>query len=117
MSEASPKIDSDATQLDRLKLSAAEQTDLRQKAIQAARSCGWLGGHRRSRRPRQIYQDSTHRLAVLQQDLLRLKSDEPSEDLKWLYDNLRLIRTDLQGIRDSLRNLSALPLVRTSNEE
>lgn len=117
MSEASHQIKTDVVEVDRLKLSAAEKINLHQQAIQAARSCAWIGGHRRSRRPRQIYHAATDRLARLQRELYNLKSDEPTDDLRWLYDNLRLIRTDLQGIRDSLRNLSALPLVRTSSED
>ena len=117
MSEPSRQTDINPEQLERLNLSSVEQSELHERATQAARSCGWIGGRRRSGRPRQIYYAAIQRLARLERDLYRLRSDEPTEDLKWLYDNLRLIRTDVQGIRDSLRSLSSLPLVRTSSEE
>ncbi len=116
MSEASQQINPGVLQAERLKLSAAEQAALHEQAIEAARSCGWLAGRRRSNRPRQIFYAATQRLARLRHDLYALRSDEPTDDLKWLYDNLRLIRTDVQGIRESLRHLSSLPLVRTSSE-
>ncbi|MBV8569029.1 MAG: glycosyl transferase, partial [Acidobacteriaceae bacterium] len=110
-------MDTGVAPLERSQPDAGEQAEIHEQATQAARSCGWLPGRRRSRRPRQIFYLETERLFNLERDLYRLKSDEPTDDLKWLYDNLRLIRTDLGAIRDSLRSLSALPLVRTPTEE
>ncbi|MDQ2844178.1 MAG: glycosyl transferase [Acidobacteriota bacterium] len=98
-------------------LSASEQTQLRETAKQTARACSWLPGKRHSRRPRQVYRRLRQQLSALENDLYRLRSDEPSDDLRWLYDNFRLIRTDLESVHDALRPLSRLPNVRTANEE
>ncbi len=116
ISEPSAKMSVDAEQLERLALSATERAELREKAEQTARSCGWLPDKRHSRRPRQIYRSATTRLEALERELYGLQTDAPSDDLRWLYDNLRLIRTDLQSVRDSLRALSALPLAHTQAE-
>ncbi len=97
-------------------LSAAEGLKVQESARDAARSCSWLGKHRTSR-ARNIYKILRKRLSTLENELYRLRSDQPSEDLRWLYDNFRLIRTDLESVRDSLRPLSRLPGVRTSHEE
>ncbi len=98
-------------------MSQTQRADLREKATLAARSCSWLSGRRRSSRPREIYSSLRKRLFSLETELYRLRSDEPSEDLRWLYDNFRLIRTDLEAVHDSLRPLSRLPGVRTSKED
>ncbi len=45
-----------------------------------------------------------------------MRSDEPSEDLRWLYDNFRLIRTDLEAVRGALRPISRFPVVRTAED-
>src|SRR6185437_14310359 len=79
-------------------MNQAQLTELRQKATLAARSCSWLSGKRRSARPREIHSSLRKRLFSLETDLYRLRSDEPSEDLRWLYDNFRLIRTDLEAV-------------------
>ncbi|MBV8865547.1 MAG: glycosyl transferase [Acidobacteriaceae bacterium] len=99
------------------KLSSPERAKLQESAISAARSCSWLDGRRHSSGARRIYKKLRGRLSTLESELYRLRSDEPSEDLRWLYDNFRLIRTDLESIRDALRPLSRLPGVRTRNEE
>src|SRR5690348_8694363 len=98
-------------------MSPTQRADLREKATLAARSCSWLSSKRRSSRPREIYASLRRRLSSLESELYRLRSDEPSADLRWLYDNFRLIRTDLEAIHDSLRPLSRLPAVRTDQEE
>ena len=98
-------------------LSQAQLDELRRKATLAARSCSWLSGKRRSARPREIHSSLRKRLFSFEAELYRLRSDEPSEDLRWLYDNFRLIRTDLEAIHDSLRRTSRLPGVRTDKEE
>ena len=91
--------------------------NLRGEAERAARSCSWISGKRKSRRPRVIYKDIRERITRLERDLYALRSDEPSEDLRWLYDNFRLIRTDLESIHDSLRSVSKMPGVKTSEED
>src|SRR6185437_12592238 len=97
-------------------MNQAQLAELRQKATLAARSCSWLTGKRRSAQPREIHGSLRKRLSSFEAELYRLRSDEPSEDLRWLYDNLRLIRTDLEAVHDSLRPLSRLPAVRTDKE-
>ncbi len=98
-------------------LSKAEQEKLREAATRAARSSGWFSGKRSSGTPREIYRRVKRQLAGLEHELYSLSTENPTEDLRWLYDNLRLIRTDLQGIRDSVRQLSKVPLVRTATED
>ncbi len=98
-------------------LSEGDRARLREQGIASARSCSWLPGRRRSRRPREIYFDLRKRLSAFESELYRLRSDEPSDDLRWLYDNFRLIRTDLESVHDVLRPLSRLPAVRTAQED
>jgi cyclic beta-1,2-glucan synthetase len=98
-------------------LTEVEQERLREAATRAARSSGWVSGKRYSSKPRQIFRRTAQALAELERDLYSLNTDNPSEDLRCLYDNLRLIRTDMQAARDSVRLLSKLPLVRTTEDE
>jgi hypothetical protein len=49
--------------------------------------------------------------------LYELRTPEPSDDLQWLYDNLRLVRSELQDLRDATRILAKLPQVRAVGEE
>lgn len=97
-------------------LTDADRELLREHARETARSCAWIGNARASR-PRQIARSSFARLNQLENRLYSLKSDEPSDDLKWLYDNLRLVHSELQDLRESVRVLQKLPLVRTATEE
>ncbi len=89
---------------------------LRDHARETARSCAWIG-HGRVTRPKQIARNSFARLTELEKRLYSLDSPEPSDDLKWLYDNLRLVHAELQDLRESVRALQKLPLVRTATEE
>lgn len=98
-------------------LSPAELEKLRDHAAQTARSCAWLPRQRSSGRTREIHRRSFKRLKVLERHLYQLRSGEPSDDLRWLYDNLRLVHTELQDLHDSARQLAKLPLVRTATEE
>jgi hypothetical protein len=92
-------------------------TALRAKAVETARSCSWLTGQRRSAGVREIYRNLRKDLSALESQLYRLRSGEPSEDLRWLYDNFRLIRTDLEAVHDTLRQVSRMPAVRTGQED
>src|SRR5579875_1693766 len=98
-------------------LSGSEQAKLREHAIQAARSCAWLPGKSRSKRPREIYRQCAVRVAALQRDLYALRSGEPSDDVKWLYDNIRLLRSHLHDVADSTKPLGKLPQVRSARDE
>ena len=98
-------------------LSPAELSQLHECAVRTARSCAWLSGGRHTSGPRTIYQRLRQQLSALEQELYAIKTDDPSEDLRWLQDNFRLVRTDLGALRDSRRILSRLPAVRTEQEE
>ena len=90
---------------------------MREHACQTARSCAWLG-NTRSGKPREICRRSLKRLSELERKLYELKSGEPSDDLKWLYENLRLVHSELQELRDGgIRSLAKLPAVRTATED
>ncbi|MBV9759036.1 MAG: glycosyl transferase [Acidobacteriaceae bacterium] len=98
-------------------LTEAEEEKLRARATQAARSCAWLPGKGRSTRPREIYRRCAARLNLLERDLYRLQSGEPPEDIKWLYDNMRLLRADLHDVAESTKPVGKLPQVRTAQDE
>lgn len=98
-------------------LTEAEQTILREAAMQAARKCGWLGPRRKSPKPRQVMRTTAARLDQLQQDLYDLRSGEPTDDVTWLYDNLRLVRTELHALGDGAKFVSKLPQVRTPDHD
>ena len=53
---------------------------------------------------------------ALQRDLYALRSGEPSGDVKWLYENIRLIRADLHDVSDAIKILRKVPQVRTPRE-
>ncbi|MBV9267247.1 MAG: glycosyl transferase [Acidobacteriaceae bacterium] len=97
-------------------ISEPEKVILRDHAIKAARACGWLG-RRCARRPRELFRRDAARLHDLEKELLALKSDEPSEDLQWLYDNLRLVHSDIQDLHSGTKILAKLPAVKTQSEE
>ncbi|HLH03916.1 MAG TPA: glucoamylase family protein [Bryobacteraceae bacterium] len=114
MTESSAQAVRTASALNR---EPASDSNLRAEAERAARSCSWISGKRKSRRPRTIYRDIRERITKLESELYALRSEEPSDDLRWLYDNFRLIRTDLESIHDSLRSVSKMPGVKTTEED
>ncbi len=107
MPEPAPKLDVDALELD----------TLAEHARKTARSCAWLSGRSTSGRTREIYRKNLRRLKTLEEELYKLRSGEPSDDLKWLYDNLRLVHAELQDLSESLKGLARLPAVRTETED
>lgn len=94
-------------------LTETEKQALREQASQAARLCGWVGSRRRCNRPRELFRESARMLNQLERELMQLKSDEPSDDLQWLYDNIRLVRSDIQDLESGTKILSKLPAVKT----
>jgi hypothetical protein len=95
----------------------AEQAQLREAARGAAQSCGWTGA-KCGNKPREHFQKSARKLADLERELAGLKSEEPSEDLQWMYDNLRLVRADVQDLDGAAANiLGKLPGIRTQTDE
>jgi hypothetical protein len=114
MADAAQKVEPQL--LEEQTLTDQDRELLRDHARETARSCAWIGNAKTSR-PKQIAKNSFTRLHELEDRLYALKSPEPSDDLKWLYDNLRLVHAGLQDLRDSVRALQKLPLVRTATEE
>ncbi|MBV9613204.1 MAG: hypothetical protein JO091_12070, partial [Acidobacteriaceae bacterium] len=98
-------------------LTDAERTLLREHATRTTRSCAWLSPGHRSPRPMQMFRKSIRRLGRLEHELYHLRSGEPSDDLKVLYDSFRLIRTDIQDLHDGTKFLTKLPAVRTPTDE
>ncbi len=96
-------------------LSGAEQILLRDQALQTARSCAWLPNKAHSHKPREMFRNSSRRFARLERDLYHLQSGEPSEDLKLLYENLRLVRSEVRDLQDSTKFLARLPVVRAAS--
>src|SRR5690348_8701185 len=109
MAESSIQVKVDAAYLQASTVDEAEQTLLREYAVRAARSCAWLPHKRRSGKPREIFRNSSRRFFRLERELYKLRSGEPSEDLKVLYENLRLVRTDIQDLEFGTKILTSLP--------
>lgn len=98
-------------------LTVAEQAELRARAVEAARACGWLSGRTRSRRAHALLHEVSGELGVLEHELRRYEGAETSADLRWLHDNLRLIQADLRDIESAAKTFAKVPLVRTTEEE
>lgn len=94
-----------------------EQQALAEHARQTAKSCAWLSGRNTSGRTSEIYRKNLRRFKSLEQELYALRSGEPTEDLRWLYDNLRLVHAELQDLSESVPGLARLPAVRTETED
>ncbi len=117
MSEPSTSIKAGERPAAHMNFNSADQARLRECATRVARSCAWVPRKRYSDKPRQIFRSTAARLSRIERDLYNLRSGEPPEDVKWLYENLRLIRTELRGLRENVKFLSRLPVVRTPAEE
>ncbi len=101
----------------KLEAATGEQQALCEHAQKIARCCAWIGGRSTGGRTAEIYRKNLRRLKALERDLYQLQSGEPTEDLRWLYDNLRLVHADLQDLKEAIRSLAKLPAVRTEGEE
>jgi len=106
MPQPSPQVD----------VGGLEHEALAEHARQTARSCAWLSGST-ARRTGEIYRKNLRRLKGLERDLYQLKSGEPTEDLRWLYGNIRLVHAELHDLSESLRGLARLPAVRTATDD
>jgi cyclic beta-1,2-glucan synthetase len=96
---------------------AVDRDALAAHARQTAKSCAWLSGHGRTGRSGEIYRKSLRRLKSLERKLYTLRSGEPSEDLRWIYDSLRLVHAELHDLSESIRGLGKLPAVHTATED
>jgi cyclic beta-1,2-glucan synthetase len=100
-----PKID-DSSALD----------ELRPHAVELARRLAWLPGTRSSSSFDERYRKLQRALKPIFRALQAATiTENSSDDFRWLYDNLRLLDNELQGICDSLPRLRKLPHVRTPN--
>ncbi len=97
-------------------LNASEESNLREIAARTARSCAWLPD-KKSPEPRERFREAARRFNRLERRLYHLESGEPTEDIRTLYDNLRLIRTEIRDLNDATKSLARLPCVRTTSEE
>ncbi|MBV9157652.1 MAG: hypothetical protein JO097_15410, partial [Acidobacteriaceae bacterium] len=117
MSEPSIGIKAGAPTTAHLDFEDAKQAQVREHALRTARSCAWVPGKSHSDKPREIFRRSAARLSRVERDLYRLPPRELSEDLKWLSDNFRLVRTELRTVGESVKFLGRLPVVRSPDEE
>src|SRR3954447_4276695 len=106
-----------APKFDWSSLSEQDRRDLRDAAARTARSGGWVSSSGRSTKPREIFKQSSREFFSLERELYAMRSGEPSLDLRTIYDNLRLIRASVADLEDSMKFLSKLPQVRTSEEQ
>ncbi len=98
-------------------LTEQDRRDLRDAAARAARSGGWVSSSGRSTKPREIFKQSSREFFRLERELYGMRSGEPPVDLRTIYDHLRLIRASVADLEDSMKFLSKLPQVRTSEEQ
>ena len=118
MTESSTRVQVEAACVTpQFEVSEAEIAALREAAARAARVCGWAGRKGCGKRPRELFRRSAAKLNTLERELLKSKTEQPSSDLEWLYDNLRLVRADVQDLEGGTKILAHMPAVRTSEEE
>ena len=117
MSEGTIQTNNDLAGEQRIDLTETEQVALQNAASQAVRGGVWQPGNKSSNKPRELLNKSLKALSQLEREVYSLDSPEPSHDLEWLHDNLRLVRTDIQDLGDSTKALGKLPLSRSSTGE
>jgi cyclic beta-1,2-glucan synthetase len=88
--------------------------ELRSHAVELARKLAWLPGTRSSRSFDERYRKLRRAFKPIFRALqVATIAENSSDDFRWLYDNLRLLDNELQGLCDSLPRLRKLPHVRT----
>jgi len=117
MPEPSTELKAEPVPFSGANLSESERSQLRESAGRAARSAAWLPGKHRSAKPREIYRRSLRLFEKLQQELYGLRSAEPTEDLRALFENMRLVRTGVGDLEEATKFLAKLPQVRTASED
>src|SRR4051812_7292538 len=116
MIDSSTPIILEPLQLDVSTLSGEEKASLQEAAVRVARSSAWVSHRGRSGKPRETLNASAQRFYQLERELYRLKDAVP-ENVRPLYENLRLVRAAIADLEDSTKFLSKLPQVRTGEEE
>ncbi len=117
----STHLDIVAAEAERMPEPSKEASDLRvlqMHATEQARSLAWLPGTRSSH----FFPDRCRRVSsALEPVFTALQSPLPetpvSDDFRWLYDNLRLLYSDVQSARESLKPFQETPHVRMPSGE
>lgn len=117
MPDTHTKVPVSPLSIDLSELSEPEQIQLRTAAVAAARSAAWLPNKGRSSRPRQIFHVTLAQFRQVEAQARREINDDSTEELRTLYDNLRLIHTAIADLQESVKFVAKLPQVRTSSEE
>src|SRR5579875_1084866 len=108
MPESSSNI-SASTRPEQNILEPSERERLRADAIRVARSYEWIGGERGVASTKDLLNRSAAQLNTLERRLNDLPTADRSEDLKSIYENLRLIHADIQDLESSVKVLGRLP--------
>ena len=92
----------------------ADLRSLRLKAEELAHNLAWSPGTAKSRTFAERYRSMREKLRPAFRRLEpRTAETGIGDDYRWLFDNVRLLPSEMQGIADSLRELKKLPHVRT----
>ena len=101
-------------------LGEQDRRDLREAAAprSALRAAGFRGSGRSSKPARDFYgRVSARAFSASSASCTPLRSDEPSDDLQWLYDNSALSDPELQDLRSDSTKLAKLPAGPDRSEE
>ena len=111
-------IDAEAELLPERVRAAQDPQVIRQRAEELARALAWLPNTPSSRTFAERCRVLAHDLKPIFAALELPVPDSPiSDDFRWLYDNDRLLYTDLQSVVETLKSRGTIPHVRTLNGE
>jgi cyclic beta-1,2-glucan synthetase len=96
---------------------APDELALRSNAAELARNLSWLPGESKS----QIFVERCRQLSkafrpVLKRLEARSLGTAPSDDFRWLHDNVHLLNSELQSVCETFKARLKMPLVRTPSE-
>ncbi|HYM07669.1 MAG TPA: hypothetical protein VEU11_14020, partial [Terriglobales bacterium] len=95
---------------------AWDASALHSQAVELARQLGWVPSVRSSHTLKERVRALHRRLAPLLHAFRGPLPDKPvSDDFHWLHDNLRLVETELYGLRDAVKTIRKVPHVRRSD--
>ena len=111
-------ISAEAERLPERAHAAPDAQVLRQSAEALARALAWLPNTASSRTFTERCRALAHDLKPIFAALELPVPDSPiSDDFRWLYDNDRLLYTELQSVVGTLKSRATIPHVRTPNDE
>ena len=111
-------ISAEAERLPERAHAAQDAQVLRQSAEALARALAWLPNTASSRTFTERCRALVHDLKPIFAALELPVPDSPiSDDFRWLYDNDRLLYTELQSVVGTLKSRATIPHVRTPNDE